>query len=116
MHPADWLIIIIVLVVSILDVVFVVLKTPTVSRRMKVIGNRLSLAAYVWGALGGHFWGVVEEPLLAPWYVALGVLIGVGVALAGVHWLWWRFLDAPDWLPFGHLIIGCGMGAVLIPV
>ncbi len=115
MYLADWIIIATLLAVAVVDIIFVVVKTPISSRRIMVIGKRLSLAPYVWGALGGHFLGVAENPLLSPTWISLAYLIVLGVTLAGIHWIWWEFFDAPDWLPLIHLLIGCGMGAVLIP-
>lgn len=111
MYPGEW---VLVLTVFIVDFLVVMSVTPAVSRKTSVIFNRLSLGPYTCGVIGGRILGASDQ--LSPNASAFLAVVLAGAAMAGIHWILWQYFDAPDWLPLIHLIVGCGMGATLIPV
>ena len=115
MSPADWSIIVGVLVIAAIDVLFIFYKTPTISNRFRAIGRQLSLFPYMWGVLGGHFWGPDLEPPFNNWWASIGLLLAIGSVLSGVHWIIRRWTVPPEWLVLLYLPCGTVAGIFLWP-
>jgi len=114
MSGADWFILAGVAVIAIVDVIFVVRTTPTISRRFRSYGYRVSFFPYAWGVLGGHFWGPDLDPLLGNWWASVGILLSAGGVLSLVHWLLLK-LDPPDWTPLLYIPAGVVAGVFMWP-
>lgn len=105
-----------VLMISIVDIVFVVRQMPTFSNRFKYIGSHVSMLPYAWGALGGHFTGWVSEFVITPRWLSVGLLVALGITISGLHWLAKESWDTPGWLPFAYFQAGAFAGVFLVPV
>lgn len=95
MQPADWVIILGIAVIAAVDVLLIVYKTPTISRRFRAVGYRVSFFPYAWGVLGGHFWGPSMDPAFGSWWISIGLLIGLGLVLSVAHHAMLRWVDPP---------------------
>ena len=113
--PADWSIIIGITLIGVIDVLFIVHKTPTISRRFRAVGYRLSFLPYAWGAIGGHFWGPHRLPAFGSWWWSIATLALFGLALSVVHRIMLRWVDPPDWVPLVYLPCGAVMGVFFWP-
>ena len=115
MVPADWFIVLGILVIAVVDVLFIVYKTPTISRRLRGIGYRVSFFPYAWGALGGHFWGPSMDPAFGSWWISVGLLIACGALVSGIHHAMLRWASPPDWTALLYLPCGIPAGIFFWP-
>lgn len=115
MMPGDWVIIGFVVAIAIADVALIICKTPTISRRFRGIGYRLSFFPYAWGVLGGHFWGPHLDPLMGRWLASVAALVLIGLLLSGFHWALRTWADPPDWVALLYLPCGVAAGIMLWP-
>lgn len=117
MTTTDIIIITIVVVISIIDILLVIKRTPTISRRLNFIGKNLSIAPYAWGCLAGHFWPFVQRPVVGAWVLALIIVVFVGVTLNMTQeFLKLNKIKIPSYLTFIYVLAGLIMGSLFIPV
>lgn len=102
--------------VAISDVALLLLKLPTFSKRFRVWGKQLASPTYVWGVLGGHFWGPVGFNPLGGWVSSITVLIASVIMVAIIHRrIIHEWPEMPLWLILFYIPIGIAPGAFLWP-
>lgn len=115
MTPADWFIIVGIAVIAIADVWLIVCSTPTISRRFRLYGRKVSSFPFAWGVLGGHFWGPDMEPAFGSWVASIGALLLSTVWMGVMHWAFWRKSLPPAWSAVVYLGLGVAAGIFFWP-
>lgn len=114
MTITDWVIILAVTLVAGVDVYLLMSPYETISTRMKNIAQKVSIGAYAWGSLGGHFFGWVDS-FYFHWGLSLGLLLLIGFGLSGFQ-LAKNNWQQPIWAPAAYFLVGFVLGVYLIPV
>lgn len=115
MFPADVAIITSILIIAAIDVAFILDQAPTISKRFRDIGRKVSFLPYSWGVLGGHFWGPTLPPAFGGWWASIGFLLVGGAVVTAGHFLILRVFTPPGWLSLVYLPFGAVAGIVLWP-
>lgn len=116
MNPTDLLIGLILLGIAATDIVLLMLKRDTYSWRLRKVGQSFAAPSFVWGILGGHFWGPSREPIFGSYPLSIGALAILTVTLVAAHRWLLRWFDVPAWFPLLYLAPGVLAGALLWPI
>lgn len=115
MLVSDWAVIGLLAAIALVDLLLVVLKYPTISNRLRTYGRLWATCPFVWGVLGGHFWGPSGlEPVGGSWWISIGLLFAACAGAGALHRLLER-LDQPDWVVLLYVPAGLPAGALLWP-
>ncbi len=115
MNVVDAMLIAIVGSISVLDISIMMLGLPSISERMRWIGQRLSAAPFSWGILAGHFWGVSRDPLGDSWAISVTALFASVAVVTGAHWLARYTIGTKPWLPLSYVLLGIPAGMYFWP-
>ena len=107
----DAIIIIITAATILVDIWLIAAGRVSISERMNLHGSSMHAIPFLWGALGGHFWG----GNYVPWRLPIGASLGLLACLALMVWLTGRFMGGETMVVLWALLGAFG-GAIVWPL
>lgn len=96
-----------VLVLGLLDLYWVVVRTPSSARGIRAYGWRLSGGPFAVGMLFSRALDLGFGPTGESYGVVVGATAGLFALVVLLHWFLQRWVDLPSW--FGLLYVPCGV-------